>query len=220
MTATFHAGTYQVRIPTEQVVLNGELTFPDQAHGLVLFVHANGGNGRGPENLQLARSLQAAGLATLLLDLRSNEERQRLTAPHAVGVLADRLLSATEWVELEAETGQLQLGYFASGAGAGPALVAAAKAGHKVHALVLRGGHPELAREWLSEVVAPTLLLVGQEDRETYQANHDAEGHLHCPHQLTTIPGDGHSYEAAGALEAVQAAAALWFGQHLHRMGW
>lgn len=213
MTTIIPPGTHQVRIPAEQVLLAGELTFPDQPHGLVLFVNGTGSNGINPKNQRLAADLNAAGLATLVFDLRSHDERQRMLGPYDVTTLAERLLSVTEWAALEADTGQLQVGYFASGTCAGPAMVAAARAGHKVHALVIRGGHPELAATWLGEIVAPTLMLVGQDDADLYRINHEAESHLRCLHRLTVVTGDGQHVDD---LEVSREATA-WFGKRLNR---
>lgn len=216
MTTIIPPGTHQVRIPAEQVVLAGELTFPEQPHGLVLFVNGTGTAGINPANQHLAADLNAAGLATLVFDLRSHDERQRMLGPYDVATLAERLLSVTEWAALEADTGQFQVGYFASGAGAGPALVAAARAGHKVHALVLRGGHPEMAETWLSEVVAPTLLLVRENDADLYRINHEAETHLRCPHRLAAVTASGQHFEEA----EVNREAVAWFAGRLRRAEW
>lgn len=218
MTTSIHPGTFQVKIPAEQVVLTGELALPEHPHGVVLFVNAHGAGATGRTRL-LAADLNRAGLATLLFDLRSHEERQRLVGPHDIATLTDRLLSVTEWVGLEPDTCDLQQGYLATGSGSAPALVAAARAGHKVHAVVCRGGRPDLARDWLSEVVAPTLLIVGAEDLTLRTANEEARRLLRCPTRLTVIPGAGRDLEEAGSLQLVSREALAWFDEYLHA-GW
>jgi putative phosphoribosyl transferase len=219
MSAIIHPGTNQVKIPTEQIVLNGELSLPEHPHGIVLLANGTGSSGMCSRNRRVAAALNQAGLATLLIDLRSTAERQRLNRPQDIATLADRLLSATEWLGLEADTGDLQQGYFASGIGAGVALVAAAKAGHKVHAVVCRGGRPDLARDWLSEVMAPTLFLVGADDPIVLQLNREAQELLRCPRQLVVVPRASHSLGEPAAMEQVSRQAVEWFGQHLH-VGW
>ena len=219
MSSIVHPGTYQVKIPTDQVVLNGELSHPEHAHGIVLLANGTGSNGMCSRNRRVAAELNAVGLATLLLDLRSADERQRLTGPHDIARLADRLLSATEWVTLEPEIGDLPQGYYASGLGAGVAMVAAARAGHKIHAVVCRSGRPDLAYNCLSEVVAPTLLLVGGDDLTVHQLNREAQAFLHCPNRLVVIPGACLTLGEPVAMAQVSRQAAEWFGEHLHA-GW
>ena len=215
MSMIVHPGTSNVIIPTETVVLDGELSLPDHPRGIVLFVNGSGSGGIGTRNRRLAADLNQAGFATLLFDLRSHEERHRLTGPHAAIELADRLLSVTEWAELEPEVGDLAQGYFAAGVGAGAALLAAARAGQKIHALVCRGGRPDLAHDWLSEVLAPTLFLVGEHDLTVRNLNREAETQLRCPHRMVVVPGAGHNFEEPGSLESVSREATAWFSCHL-----
>lgn len=209
----------EVLMPVGEVTLDGELQIPPNAGGLVLFAHGSGSSRMSPRNQFVARMLREAGLGTLLFDLLTREEEVidsftrhlRFDIP----LLADRLVSATRWIETVDAARGLRLGYFGSSTGGGAALVAAAKLGERVGAVVSRGGRPDLASAWLPKVKSPTLLLVGELDTVVIDLNQEALAKMTCPTELRLIPDATHLFEEPGALEAVAREAAAWFGSHL-----
>jgi putative phosphoribosyl transferase len=167
----------------------------------------------------VARVLQEAGLATLLLDLLEEEEADDREKVFDIELLAERLQSAADWLSQEPETSALRLGYFGASTGAGAALVAAARDPAAVGAVVSRGGRPDLAHAYLSRVQAPTLLIVGGNDDVVIELNEQALRPLRCPKQLVIVPGATHLFEEPGTLEEVARLAKEWFVQCLTRPG-
>ena len=212
-----HART--MTIPAREVELAGDLTVPESAQGIVLFAHGSGSSRKSPRNQFVARQLVEAGLATLLFDLLTPEEerRDRWTGELRFDVLllARRLALATRSVSDQRETQSLRIGYFGASTGAAAALIAAATLPRLVGAVVSRGGRPDLASEALEQVLAPTLLIVGGEDREVIELNRQAYARLDCEKRLEVIPGATHLFEEPGALEAVARLATAWFRRHL-----
>ena len=157
----------EIRVPAGPVTLEGNLSVPDDAQGVVLFAHGSGSGRHSPRNRYVAGALREAGLATLLIDLLTPEEEEvDLRTRHLrfdIGLLADRLAGATDWLAQDRNTQNLRVGYFGASTGAGAALVAAAERPEAVGAVVSRGGRPDLAGEVLPRVAAPTLLIVGGE---------------------------------------------------------
>jgi len=212
-----HART--MTIPAREVELAGDLTVPESAQGIVLFAHGSGSSRKSPRNQFVARQLVEAGLATLLFDLLTPEEerRDRWTGELRFDVLllARRLALATRFVSDQGETQSLRIGYFGASTGAAAALIAAATLPRLVGAVVSRGGRPDLASDALEQVLAPTLLIVGGEDREVIELNRQAYARLDCEKRLEVIPGATHLFEEPGALEAVARLATAWFRRHL-----
>lgn len=208
-----------VAIPADDVRLTGDLTIPPHAEGLVLFAHGSGSSRRSPRNQAVARTLQEAGLATLLFDLLTrNEEVEEADTCHLrfnIGLLALRLVHATRWVNTRSSTQHLGLGYFGSSTGAAAALMAAAELGPLIQAVVSRGGRPDLAGDFLDRVHTPTLLIVGGADDRVIELNDEAYARLSCKKQLVTVPDASHLFAEPGALEKVATLAAAWFQRHL-----
>ena len=156
----------EVRVPIGSITLEGKLNVPEGARGLVLFAHGSGSGRHSPRNRYVAQELRRAGLATLLIDLLTpDEEEIDLRTRHLrfdIGMLAQRLVGATDWLKGEPDTQNLRVGYFGASTGAGAALVAAAEHPEEVGAIVSRGGRPDLAGGALARVRAPTLLIVGE----------------------------------------------------------
>jgi putative phosphoribosyl transferase len=215
MTTTIRASERQVLIPAGRLLLPGELTLPEEATGLVAFAHGSGSSRLSPRNQEVARSLQQAGLGTLLFDLLTEAESHTRANVFDLPLLAERLLAATDWLGLQLEAAGLRLGYFGASTGAGAALIAAARAGTRISAVVSRGGRPDLARDWLTEVHAPTLLIVGGLDTAVLGLNHIALELLTCPKRLVVVPGATHLFEEPGAMERVSRLACEWFEHHL-----
>jgi dienelactone hydrolase len=209
----------EVEIPADGGLLRGSLVVPAGAVGLVLFAHGSGSGRFSPRNRAVASTLQAAGLATLLLDLLSEREEavDRYTAHlrFDIGLLARRLVTATDWVAREPGVRDLEIGYFGSSTGAAAALVAAAERPERIGAVVSRGGRPDLAGEALGRVAAPTLLIVGGEDVPVLGLNRRAMAAMSCPVRLEVVPGASHLFEEPGTLERVADLASAWFRRHL-----
>jgi putative phosphoribosyl transferase len=210
----------EVRIPAGPAWLYGDLTLPSGFVGLVLFAHGSGSGRHSARNRQVAARLQQAGIATLLFDLLTAEEEQvdLRTREHRfdIALLTRRMEDATTWVGSQAELRYAPIGYFGASTGSAAALIAAARLGDRVAAVVSRGGRPDLAgTAALSAVKAPTLLIVGGADHGVIELNQEAYAHLRCIKRLDIVPGATHLFEERGALEEVSALAADWFAAHL-----
>jgi len=188
---------------------------PTDARGVVAFAHGSGSGRFSPRNQFVAGVLEEAGLATLLLDLLEEAESEDQRKVFDIKLLAERLQSAADWLKREPATKALRLGYFGASTGAGAALVAAVRDPTAVGAVVSRGGRPDLARDYLSAVQAPTLLIVGGNDDVVIELNEQALRLLHCPKQLVIVPGATHLFEEPGTLEEVSRLAKEWFVRHL-----
>jgi putative phosphoribosyl transferase len=197
------------------VVLAGDLAVPAHPSGLVIFAHGSGSSRLSPRNREVAATLNDAGLATLLIDLLTDDEGDRRELVFDIPLLARRLEGATRWAIAEPDTRGLPIGYFGASTGAAAALRAAAAARDVVQAVVSRGGRPDLAADRLPYVTAATLLLVGGRDREVLGLNRRAAAMLRCPHRLEVIEGAGHLFSEPGTLERVAQLAAEWFGIYL-----
>ena len=204
-----------VEVPSGTVTLEGILAVPPGAKGVVLFAHGSGSGRFSPRNNFVARVLQDAGLATLLIDLLTEEEAQDRRKVFDIDLLAERLLDATKWLRQESQTKTLPIGYFGASTGAAAALQAAAREKALIAAVVSRGGRPDLAMDYLPEVKAPTLLIVGGNDVPVIPLNQKAYDILRCEKELTIIPGATHLFEEPAALEKVADLARRWFERHL-----
>jgi putative phosphoribosyl transferase len=218
MMVTTRTSERQAQIPAGRLLLPGELTIPGEAIGLVAFAHGSGSSRFSPRNQAVASSLHQAGLGTLLFDLLTEEESQSRANVFDLPLLAERLLAATDWLASQPDTANLRLGYFGASTGAGAALIAAARAGDRIHAVVSRGGRPDLAREWLPQVRAATLLIVGGLDTAVLGLNQMALEQLQCTKRLVVVPGASHLFEEPGTLERVSRLAGDWFSHHLRRV--
>jgi dienelactone hydrolase len=200
------------------VTLTGNLSIPEAATGIVLFAHGSGSGRHSPRNLFVAEVLNDAGLATLLIDLLTeDEEIVDMRTGHLrfdIGMLAGRLVAALDWMAREDRVQHLNFGLFGASTGAGAALVAAAQRPSWVSAVVSRGGRPDLADAALPNVRAPTLLIVGGDDIEVIELNKQAMARLQVPARLEIVPGAGHLFEEEGALDTVAALACDWFLTH------
>ena len=207
-----------VEITAEKVRLEGTLTIPPAARGLVLFAHGSGSSRHSPRNRFVAEYLNSSSLATLLFDLLSVEEEERdaITGELRFNIpfLARRLSHAMEWVATDDRTRSLNLGLFGSSTGAGAALVAAATQ-HQVRAVVSRGGRPDLAGPALGKVNAATLLIVGGNDDVVIELNEHAASEMNCVVDLKIIPDATHLFEEPGTLEEVARLAVEWFHRYL-----
>ena len=208
-----------VSIPAGDVVLEGTLAIPSEAAGVVLFAHGSGSSRFSPRNQYVAGQLRRAGLGTLLIDLLTPDEERvdELTRHHRfdIGLLADRLGAAIEWLADERVTHDMAIGLFGASTGGGAALVTAARNPGRIGAVVSRGGRPDLAGAALPVVKAPTLLIVGGHDPVVLDLNQRAMSQMSAPVRLEVVPNATHLFEEEGALEEVAQLAAMWFGRHL-----
>jgi putative phosphoribosyl transferase len=209
----------EVQIQSRRAVLSGNLIIPDGTVALVLFAHGSGSSRHSPRNQFVARTLNQAGLATLLFDLLTAEEEatDMYTREHRfnIGLLAERLVHATKWAKQQDETRDLPIGYFGSSTGGAAALVAAAQIPQDLGAVVSRGGRPDLAGDALPKVQAPTLLIVGGNDDIVIELNEMARDQMRCEVKLEIVPGATHLFEEPGALEKVAKLGSDWFNAHL-----
>ncbi len=207
--------TREITIRSGNRRLAGILSVPAGAIGAVAFAHGSGSGRFSPRNQFVAEVLQRGKLATLLLDLLEEEEADDRRKVFDIELLAERLQCAADWMREEPETKSLPLGYFGASTGAGAALVAAARHPDRISAVVSRGGRPDLAGDFLPQVKAPTLLIVGGDDDVVIQLNEEALAQLRCPKKMTIVPGATHLFEEPGTLEQVADLALGWFAEHL-----
>jgi dienelactone hydrolase len=208
-----------VAVRVGDATLEGALAVPVDARGIVLFAHGSGSSRHSPRNVYVAEELQAGGLGTLLLDLlTSSEEAVDLATRELrfdIGLLAERLVGAIEWLAEQETTRDLPLGLFGASTGAAGALVAAARRPDRVVAVVSRGGRPDLAGADLPSVKAPTLLIVGGNDPVVIDLNRRAMERMTAPLRLEIVPRATHLFEEPGTLEEVARLARDWFVEHL-----
>ncbi len=201
------------------ITLEGNLSVPKGAVGIVLFAHGSGSSLHSPRNRYVAQVLREAGLATLLIDLlTSDEEAVDIHTAHLrfnIGLLAERLIGATDWLVQNPDARNLHAGYFGASTGAAAALVAAAERPDTIGAVVSRGGRPDLAGHALPRVKAPTLLIVGGNDIPVIDINREALEQLPSEKKLVIVPGATHLFEELGTLEEVARLATDWFVRHL-----
>ncbi|MGB9167860.1 MAG: dienelactone hydrolase family protein [Nitrososphaeraceae archaeon] len=209
-----------VSITSGSKVLEGNLSVPDKASGIVLFVHGSGSSRFSPRNKYVAQTLQDGNIATLLFDLLTKEEEHEdMWTGHLrfdIKLLANRLKDATKWIKENPSSRNLNIGYFGASTGAAAALVAAVD-NNIVKAIVSRGGRPDLANDALFKVKAPTLLLVGEKDIEVIKLNKDAFENLEevKDKKLIIVPNATHLFEEPGTLEEVSNLALQWFSKFL-----
>jgi predicted phosphoribosyltransferase/alpha-beta hydrolase superfamily lysophospholipase len=204
-----------VQISAGGMRLPGDLRMPPSPVGLVIFAHGSGSSRLSPRNVQVATTLNGAGLATLLFDLLTEDEAADRGNVFDIDLLGERLVAATRWAQRDPSLAGLPFGYFGASTGAAAALCAAADLGGDIRAVVSRGGRPDLAEHRLAEVTAPTLLIVGGEDRVVLELNEAAAASLRCPHRLEIVAGATHLFEEPGALERVADLASRWFSEQL-----
>jgi putative phosphoribosyl transferase len=209
----------EVRVPVASVTLEGNLSIPEGARGVVLFAYGSGSGRHSLRNRYVAEELRQAGLATLLIDLLTpDEEEIDLRTSHLrfdIVILAQRLVGTTDWLKGESDTRNLRVGYFGASTGAGAALVAAAERHEEVGAVVSRGGRPDLAGDTLARVRAPTLLIVGEIDVPVIEMNRERIGEMNVEKELEIVSRVTHLFEEPGALEKVAQLTAGWFVRHL-----
>jgi putative phosphoribosyl transferase len=203
---------FSVQVGPQQ--LRGTLSVPESATGVVIFAHGSGSSRFSPRNQLVAHYLQVNGLATLLFDLLLEQESQVRQNVFDIDLLSARLIEATDWVAAFEPSSELRIGLFGASTGSAAALMTAAHRRESVAAVVSRGGRPDLARN-LEQVRAPTLLIVGGDDRTVIELNQPALRLLRCKAKLEIVPGATHLFSEPGTLEHVARLAGDWFLVHL-----
>lgn len=208
-----------IKIPVGEAVVEGTLTLPPSAKGVVLFAHGSGSSRFSTRNQYMAKEFNKATIGTLLFDLLTQEEDEidTVTAEYRFNIplLANRLIGATEWLRNDPKTKRLAFGYFGASTGAAAALIAAAKLPNEISAVISRGGRPDLAGKYLSNVVTPTLLIVGGLDNEVIELNRQAMNQMKSEKKIVIIPGATHLFEEQGTLEEVAKVSIDWFLKYL-----
>jgi len=209
----------EVSVPVGKSTIEGNLTIPSGAEGIVLFAHGSGSGRFSTRNQYVARVLNEAGIGTFLVDLLTKEEEEADTETGGfrfnINLLAERLAAATEWLKKNPATKSLAVGYFGSSTGAAAALIAATRFPKDVRTIVSRGGRPDLAIQQLHKVHVPTLFVVGSRDTEVLELNKEAMAQVPAEKRLEIIPGATHLFEEPGKLEEVARLSAKWFSAHL-----
>jgi len=204
-----------IEVETGIANLQGILGMPNEAKGVVLFAHGSGSGRFSPRNQFVASVLRERGLCTLLIDLLENWESEDRSKVFDIDLLSERLMDSTAWLNNDEATRDLTVGFFGASTGAAAALHAAASLGDEIGAIVSRGGRPDLAMEYLEQVTAPTLLIVGGNDSPVIQLNEQAYSRLRVEKDMVIVPGATHLFEEPGTLEEVARLAGDWFEKHL-----
>lgn len=203
-----------VIVPVNSIQLEGTLSIPTAASGVVIFAHGSGSSRHSPRNRYVADILNEAGLATLLIDLLNADEhevdQQTGQLRFDIAFLANRLVAIAQWLRDQPQAAGLKLGFFGASTGAAAALVAAAELPLVIKAVVSRGGRIDLAGPALDRVAAPTLAIVGGDDVQVLELNRRALARVHAVKSLEVISGAGHLFEEEGALEKVAKLARAW----------
>lgn len=211
---TEHSVPAHVHVGQRQLV--GDLVIPAHPVASVVFAHGSGSSRLSPRNRFVATALRQRGFATLLMDLLGEDEEDDRKKVFDINLLADRLEASVRWLlGHEGELAELPIGLFGASTGAAAALMASVPLGRQVHAIVSRGGRPDLAGAALPQVQAPTLLVVGGNDEVVIELNREAYSRMTCEKELVIVPGATHLFPEPGALEEVAELAGKWFAQHL-----
>ncbi|MFC4346847.1 dienelactone hydrolase family protein [Kordiimonas lipolytica] len=208
----------RIDIPLATVALEGRLTIPGEARQIAIFAHGSGSSRFSPRNWYVAEIFHQQHIATLLTDLltekEGREDQMTFKLRFDITLLADRLVQIGHWVKTNDRTKHLERAFFGSSTGAAAALIAAAESPDNVTSIVSRGGRPDLAGEYLPHVKAPTLLIVGGDDRQVLDLNEQALARLNDRSDIHVVPGAGHLFEEHGALDKVAHLAADWIKHH------
>lgn len=208
-----------VNVSLDSATIEGNLNIPEGAEGIVLFAHGAGSSRNSPRNNFVAEQLRQGGLATLLIDLLTPDEkkidRRTRQVRFDIDRLGRRVVGTTDWLRDQAKTEKLNIGIFGSSTGAAGALIAAAERPDVVDAVVSRGGRVDMAESILDQVKAPTLFIVGEKDVQVLNLNRQALDGIAVEKQLEIVSGAGHLFEEPGALEEVARLAQEWFMDHL-----
>jgi dienelactone hydrolase len=204
-----------VSIDAGTVTLEGIFGEVSDPIGIVVFAHGSGSGRKSPRNHYVARQLQRAGMATLLIDLLTAREDEQYRMRFDINLLQPRLAAACAWVREHERYLGVPIGLFGASTGAAVALRVAAARPDQIAAVVSRGGRPDLAGVPALELVrAPTLLIVGGNDSQVIDLNEAALAEMRCDARVDIVPGASHLFEESGTLETAAALAVAWFARH------
>lgn len=208
-----------IKIQTDTVELEGFLTVPKSAMGLVVFVHGSGSSRFSQRNQYVAELFNRAGLATLLFDLLTPEDNaidvKTREYRFDIDLLSQRTIATVDWITDQQSLEKLSIGLFGASTGAAAALITAKARANEIECVVSRGGRPDLAVSALPQVIAPTLLIVGSRDTDVLHLNQLAKHAMKCECKLITIEGATHLFEELGTLKFAAVAAREWFLKYL-----
>jgi putative phosphoribosyl transferase len=204
----------EIQIHLRDITLTANLSEPDEAKALVIFAHGSGSSRLSPRNNFVADLLNRRNITTILTDLLTAFEDQVYENRFDILLLSNRLVQVTEWVLQQPSWASWPVGYFGASTGAASALQAAAILDKNIHAVVSRGGRPDLSKA-LPQVKAPTLLIVGSLDTQVIELNKQAYNQLKCDSQLEIVEGAGHLFEEPGTLHKAADLAGEWFERYL-----
>ncbi|NLH46203.1 MAG: alpha/beta hydrolase [Acholeplasmataceae bacterium] len=196
-------------------IIEGSLTVPEGANGIVVFAHGSGSSRYSIRNNYVAAVIRKHNLATFLLDLLTPEEDADYSKRFDIDLLAHRLSIATKWLQKQQDTKNLKIGYFGASTGAAAAIQSAAGNISTIKAIVSRGGRPDLAMPYLEKISAPTLFIVGGNDEIVIELNSEAYNNLKCDKKFEIVKGATHLFEEPGTLEQVAILAEQWFDKYL-----
>jgi putative phosphoribosyl transferase len=197
------------------VRLDVDVHVPPDAVGVVVLPDVGTGTRHSARSRSLAPELQRGGLATVVADLLTTDEKlveataDRLRSD--VDLLAARLAALADWTSAHDPTTGLGLGLFGADSGGAAALSVAADRPAQVRAVVSAGGRLDLADAVLPRVSQSVLLLVGERDRPLIELTEAAAPRLGGKAAVVVVPAASHRFEEPGALEAVAELARDWF---------
>lgn len=206
----------EVNINVKNSIITGELNLPEEASAIIIFSHGSGSSRNSIRNQQVAGYLNEHNFATLLLDLLTEEEDTIYQNRFDIGLLSNRLIGATRWIQSNHSTRNLNIGYFGASTGAASAIIAASEMDKAIKAIVSRGGRAELATDAISKVKSPTLLIVGSLDTHVLKMNQDTFSKLNCIKKLEVIDGATHLFQEPNKLEKVADLSNNWFQKYLN----
>ena len=208
-----------VKIKIDEETIEGELSIPSGSRGIVLFAHSAGSSRNSKRNNFIADELQQQGLATLLIDLLTPEEKKIDQQTHQIRFdidrLAKRVTGTVDWLDNNGDTKSHKIGVFGSSTGAAGALIAAARRPEKVQTAVSRGGRVDMAEGYLRNIRVPVLCIVGGKDIQVLAVNRQATKKMETDTELKVIKGAGHLFEEPGALQEVARLTQAWFTKYL-----
>lgn len=205
-----------ITVDLKDVTLLGELNIPENALGLILFSHESLSSRLNGGNNYIARTLQENGLATLFLDLLTDEEHCIYENRFNIELLTKRLIEVTKCIKNLKQTSNLPIGYFGGGTVAAYALRAAAALKGDIAAMVSHCGRPDHAMDVIEKVRTPTLLIVGGNDTEVLEINKQAYQRLQGARCMKIIPNASHLFEENGKLETMAISTVEWFREKIN----
>lgn len=209
----------EIHISVDHITLQGFLSRPGGSNAMVIFAHGSGSSRFSTRNQYVAQILNEGGLGTLLCDLLSSEEQLRDEQDSSlrfdITLLSRRLCAIVDWAKHASITQQARIGLFGASTGAAAAIMTAYERSEEIKCIVSRGGRPDLAKNVLDAIKAPTLFIVGEKDSVVLDLNEAAAAQMKAKHQVVTIPGATHLFEEPGTLDQVSHLACTWFKRYL-----